>query len=132
MTIEEAIATQPQWIQWWVSWMGIAMLGTMLVLVFSRATRIDALVILVTSIAAYFVMTWLYGQVGYVRLLGIVHIVIWTPLAFYFWRRLKAPEIQTPFRQAIWVFLGTITISLLFDYADVVRFLLGERGSMIS
>lgn len=76
-------------------------------------------------------MMWLYDQVGYVRLLGIVHVVIWTPLAIYLWQRLKNAEIVVPFRQIIWVFLATMVVSLAFDYADVVRYLLGERGSMV-
>ena len=90
-----------------------------------------SLIILLTTIVTYFAMMWLYDQVGYVRLLGIVHVVIWTPLAIYLWQRLKNAEIVVPFRQIIWVFLATMVVSLAFDYADVVRYLLGERGSMV-
>lgn len=131
MSFEDAMTTQPQWVQWWVTWMGIAMVATMIVLVFSKATRRDALVILLTTIAMYFAMMWLYDQLGLVRLLGIVHVVFWTPLAIYLWYRLNDPAIVTPFRQIIWVFLTTIVISLAFDYTDVVRYALGERGSMV-
>jgi len=35
-----------------------------------------------------------------------------------------------PFRLAIWLFLATLAVSLAFDYIDVVRYLLGEGGSM--
>ncbi len=131
MSFEEAIATQPSWVQWWVNGMGIVIVGSMIALLFSKATRRESAVILVTSLAIYFLMMWLYQQVGFVRLLGIVHVVIWTPLAVYFWKRLKDPAITAPFRQVIWVFLATIVVSLLFDYADVVRYLLGERESML-
>ena len=131
MSLEEAITTQPSWVQWWINWMGIVIVGSMIALLFSRTTRRDSAVILVTSLAVFFLMMWLYQQVGFVRLLGIVHVVIWTPLAIYFWRRLSNPAIATPFRQVIWVFLGTIIVSLMFDYVDVVRYLLGERESMV-
>ncbi len=131
MSLEEAIATQPSWVQWWINWMGIVIVGSMIALLFSKTTRRDSAVILVTSLAVFFLMMWLYQQVGFVRLLGIVHVVIWTPLAIYFWRRLRNPAIATPFRQVIWVFLATIIVSLMFDYVDVVRYLLGERESMV-
>ncbi len=36
-----------------------------------------------------------------------------------------------PFRLVIWVFVATLAVSLAFDYVDVVRYLLGERDSMI-
>lgn len=130
MSFEEAIATQPSWVQWWINWMSIAIVGSMIALLFSKTTRRDSAVILMTSLAIFFMMMWLYQQIGFVRLLGIVHVVIWTPLAVYFWRRLKNPAITAPFRQVIWVFLATIVVSLVFDYADVVRYLLGERESM--
>ena len=130
MTFDEALATQPQWVRLWIMWMALAILTTIVVLLFSKATRRDAAVVLVTNIGVYFAMMWLYEQVGYVRLLGIVHVIFWTPLALYLWWRLKDTSITTPFRQVIWLFLATVIISLAFDYADVVRYLLGERASM--
>lgn len=132
MSFEDAATQLPTWVQWWMNWMALVIVGSMIALVFSKATRRDSAVILLTSIAAYFAMMWLYDQVGMVRLLGIVHVVIWTPLAIYFWQRLKNPDIRAPFRQIIWVFLATIIVSLAFDYADVARYLLGERANMIS
>lgn len=131
MSFEEAITTQPSWVQWWINWMSIVIVGSMIALLFSRATRRDSAVILITSLAVFFLMMWLYQQIGFVRLLGLVHVVIWTPLAIYFWKRLKNPAITAPFRQVIWVFLATIVVSLMFDYADVIRYLLGERDSMV-
>jgi len=131
MSFEEAIATQPTWVQWWVNGMGVVIVGAMIALLMSKTTRRDSLIILATSVAIFLLMTWLYREIGFVRLLGIVHVVIWTPLAIYFWRRLNNLEIVPPFRQVIWVFLATIVVSLLFDYADVIRYLLGERESMV-
>lgn len=131
MTIEEAIATQPQWVQYWINWMSIVIIGSMVVLLFSKATWRDAGIIFVTSLAIFLAMNWLYNQIGFVRLLGIVHVVIWTPLLVYFWNRLKSPEIKAPFRQVLWIFMATVFVSLVFDYADVARYLLGERGSMV-
>ena len=104
MTLEEAIATLPMWVQVWINWMTFVIIGIMLALVFSKTTRLDALIILLTGILAALAMNWLYAQVGFVRLLGIVHILIWTPLVIYFLRRLHDPAVLTPYRQVIWVF----------------------------
>ena len=131
MSFDEALAAQPQWIRIWLLWMGVVLLASMVLLLFSRTTRRDSLVIFLANFAVYVSMNWLFQQLGYVRLLGIIHVVFWTPLAVYLWLRLKNPAILFPFRQMIWLLLITITISLAFDYVDVVRYLLGEQGSMI-
>jgi len=131
MTFEDSIATQATWIQLWVNWMGIALVGTFVVLLFSRKTWRDAAVILVANGVMFFLMQWLYGQVGYVRLLGLPHIIIWTPLAIYLFRRTRNGGFGLPFRIAMGVLLVTITASLAIDYVDVARYLLGERGSLV-
>jgi hypothetical protein len=75
-------------------------------------------------------MQWLYGELGYVRLLGLAHVLFWTPLAIYLYLRLKNPDVVTPFRQVMWFLLLTMLVSLAFDYTDIVRYLLGEREPM--
>jgi integral membrane sensor domain MASE1 len=64
---------------------------------------------------------------GYVKLLGLPHIFVWTPLAIYFVTLLRRPDVPVWPRRVIVVALGTILISLAFDYTDVARYLLGER-----
>lgn len=131
MTFDEAIATQAPWIRIWITWMGIAIAGTFVVLLFSRKTWRDAAILLAVNVAMFFVMQWLYGQVGYVRLLGLPHVIFWTPLVIYFIWRLRRGEIGQPFRAVIWVFVATLATSLAIDYVDVARYLLGERGSLV-
>ena len=131
MTFQEAIATQPDWVRYWGQWMGIVIFGSMLTLFVSRVTRIDAFIIAGVSMATFFAMTWLYDQVGYVRLLGLVHVVLWVPLVIYLVRRLRDPAIESPFRQVIWMLVATMCISLACDFADVGRYVLGERESLI-
>jgi hypothetical protein len=132
MTFEEAIAEQPQWVQLWVSWMSFVLIGSFVALLFSKATRRDALILLAVNLPMVFAMQWLYAQVGYVRLLGLPHVIFWTPLVIYFIRRLRDPSITAPFRQVIWLLLSTMIISLGFDYADVARYLLGEREALVT
>lgn len=131
MTFDESIATQPQWIQYWLLWMGGVILVSLVVFLFSKPTRLDALVILLTTLGVYASMMWLFQQVGYVRLLGIVHVIFWTPLAIYLWLRLKNGRLSFPFRHVMGVLFLTTIVSLAFDYTDVVRYWLGDTASMV-
>jgi len=131
MTFHEVMFSATGWILVWFYWLGMAIVGTPLILAFSKATRRDALIVLLTNISVIVSMGWLYDQIGYVRLLGIVHVILWTPLFVYLWIRAKDDKIALPFRLVIWIFVATLAVSLAFDYVDVVRYLLGERDSII-
>jgi hypothetical protein len=131
MTFNEALATQPAWIQYWVMFMGLVTAATIITLLFSPPTRRIAVVLIVTMLATFATMLWAHSQVGFVRLLGLVHVVFWTPLAIYLWRRVTSDPIASQCRQMIWLLLAVMVVSLEFDYADVVRYLLGERASLV-
>ena len=119
------------WQTVWLYWMSFAIIVTPLVLVFSKATRRDAVIVLLTNIAMLVGMGWVYEQMGYVRLMGIVHVILWTPLFVYLFLRAKKGEMPLLCRLVIWMFVATLAVSLVFDYTDVARYLLGERDSMI-
>lgn len=131
MTFNEALATQPAWIQYWVMFMGIVIVGAALLLLVSKPTRRDGLIVVASMALTAVIMNWLYGKVGYVRLLGAVHVAFWTPLVLYLWNRLGDVAIVTPFRQVVWLLMGVLVVSLAFDYVDVARYLLGERDSLV-
>jgi hypothetical protein len=115
----------------WLYWMSFAIIVTPLVLIFSKVTRLDAVIVLLTNIAMLVGMGWVYEQMGYVRLMGIVHVILWTPLFVYLFLRAKKGEMPLLCRLVIWMFVATLAVSLVFDYTDVARYLLGERDSMI-
>ena len=132
ITFNEAMFTLATgWMTVWLYWMAFAIIVTPLVLVFSKATRLDALIVLLTNIAMLVGMGWIYEQIGYVRLMGIVHVILWTPLFIYLFLRAKNGDMLLLCRLVIWMFVATLAVSLVFDYTDVVRYLLGERDSMI-
>ena len=132
MPFNEAMFTLASgWQTVWLYWMSFAIIVTPLVLVFSKATRRDAVIVLLTNIAMLVGMGWVYEQMGYVRLLGIVHVILWTPLFVYLFLRAKNGEMPLLCRLAIWMFVATLAVSLVFDYTDAARYLLGERDSMI-
>jgi hypothetical protein len=132
MPFNEAMFTLASGLQTvWLYWMSFAIIVTPLVLVFSKATRRDAVIVLLTNIAMLVGMGWIYEQMGYVRLMGIVHVILWTPLFVYLFLRAKNGEMPLLCRLIIWMFVATLAVSLVFDYTDVARYLLGERDSMI-
>jgi len=115
----------------WLYWMSFAITVTPLVLIFSKATRLDAVIVFLTNLAMLVGMGSVYEQMGYVRLLGIVHVILWTPLFVYLFIRAKNGEMPPLCRLVMWMFAATLAVSLVFDYTDVVRYLLGERDSLI-
>ncbi len=68
----------------------------------------------------------IYNTAGYTRLLGLSHIIAWTPLLPYLLSQ------RRPFTEENWAgrylywFMAVITVSLIFDYIDVVRYFLGD------
>jgi len=119
------------WMAAWLYWMAFAIAVTPTVLIFSKDTRLDAVIVFVANAAMLVGMAWLYELVGYVRLLGIVHVVLWTPLLIYLVLRAKNGDMPTICRAVMWMFAATLTISLVFDYTDTIRYFLGERDSML-
>lgn len=77
-------------------------------------------------------------QRGLTRLLGIAHIVPWTPLVVYLGVRLGAdawgPRITLGNDPALFgyvvVLLATLVVCLAFDFYDLARWLRGERFAM--
>ena len=131
MSFHDAMFSFTGGIQIWFYWLGLAIVATPFLLAFSKATRRDAVIVLLTNICVIASMGWLYRQMGYVRLLGIVHVFLWTPLVVYLWRRALNSEITLPFRIVIWLFVATLLVSLACDYIDVARYLMGDHASMI-
>ena len=130
MSLADAVATLPDHLRLWVLWLTVVMIATPLILLAQRDTRRDGIVVLAASVGVIAFMHWLFAQVGFVRLLGLPHVVIWTPLAGYLWLRLKDPALRALPRVAMAVLLVSILVSLVFDYADLIRWLAGDRAPM--
>lgn len=73
------------------------------------------------------IMTYIYMRLGFVRLLGLGHI-LWIPMIPWLWIRLfqTQPLIST---LQYWLLIVIVmnTISLVIDTVDVVRYISGER-----
>ena len=129
-TLGEGIAAQPPWLQGWVLLLVLAHLGA-LAFVAHRAdgkwkVRIEPIAIVVSFLAAGAFMSWLFERVGYVRLLGLAHLVFWTPV--YVWvlsRRGTIGGPNTLYGKYLLFYLVIAGISLVVDAIDVVRYLAG-------
>ncbi len=114
------IMQEPLWLQGWVGWM---MLLNTAALLFLRTT--EGRVVLACWIANIITMSVLYELFGYVRLLGLSHVIWWTPLVIYLFARRNRFG-GGALRVWLWVLLLTNTTSLVIDYIDVFRYFMGD------
>lgn len=126
MTLQDAIALQPAWLNIWLNWMMIGGFIAPLALLIWRETRLAAIVTLIAGVLSAFGVSYLFDTMGYVKLLGLPHILFWTPAAYLLWKTSKQ-QLPKYARPILWIVLGTILVSLAFDYTDVIRYILGER-----
>ncbi|MGI9286525.1 MAG: hypothetical protein ACR2P1_14150 [Pseudomonadales bacterium] len=126
-----AIATEPMWLQVWLLLLGAANLAAIFFVFTKRsgkiAVRVEALAIIFSFLAAGIFMSWLYGKVGYVRLLGLPHLVFWLPVFVWLLNKYRRDEFSAPFKQYLIVYFIIAGLSLVIDAADVARYLLGDR-----
>lgn len=130
-TLGEAMATEPLWLRTWIRLLVAANLGAVLFLFERREGRFrirpEPPAILAAFVAAGVAMGWLYEQVGYVRLLGLAHLVFWGPVfAWIFLARRKLHSSRSPFGVYLRVYLLIAGASLAIDAIDVVRHLAGD------
>ena len=129
-TLGDAIATEPAWLQGWV----MLLIATHLAAIFFIVARKDGrwlvqsepIVIVASFVLAGFFMSWLYQQAGYVRLLGLAHLVFWTPAYIWILTRRKAIAYQSLFGKYLFLYLVVAGTSLVIDTVDVFRYLLGD------
>ncbi|MBI4383125.1 MAG: hypothetical protein HY579_03710 [Nitrospinae bacterium] len=77
------------------------------------------------------VMQIVFNRHGFVRLLGLGHILFWTPFAgMILWRLQFGTDLYAPFR--FWLISVALlnSLSLIIDFVDVGRFARGERNEM--
>lgn len=131
MTFNEAMALQPMWVQLWLNILFFGAFVLPLALLIWRETRLAGVVTVLASVAAAVSINWMYAQMGYVKLLGLPHLIFWGPVVVYLWRLQGRGHVRLWPRRIIWVVVAIICVSLAFDAVDVIRWLLGERSPTI-
>lgn len=130
MSFSQALAAQAPWLTVWFYWLAIGVFALPLALLIWPQTRLAALASVAGNIFNAITVPWMYASLGYIKLLGLPHVIVWTPLAWFLWRLIKQPDMPLWPRRIMVVVLATLLGSLAFDYVDVARYLLGERTPM--
>ncbi len=114
------VEKQPMWVQVWLNILGPVNFAAIFFIFKSRLPWI----VLGAIIISFFMMMYLYDAFGFVRLLGLPHIVVWTPMLLYFMK--KVPQLDASLmKKYLYLVMGADFISLMFDYVDVARYFLG-------
>lgn len=113
----------------WLAWLALLMLvnaGGGLV----HLGRIEGRVVLGTLVLAAALLVLIHARLGFVRLLGLGHIV-WVPLVIWLaWRLLHAMP-DPAMRWWLWSLILLNSASLAIDAVDVLRYLRGERAPTV-
>lgn len=109
-------------IQLWVYWL---MLINTAALLFIK-TR-EGQVVFGAWVGNIITMNVLFEIYGWVKLLGLSHLIWWTPLVVYLAMRLPMRSAGSATGAYIRILLITIIISLVFDYYDVYLYLTGKQ-----
>ena len=132
MSFSEHVALTPVPVRLWVLWLTVAMVAAPVVLLLWRETRRTGLAVAAVNLANAAAMQALFAEAGFTRLLGLPHLVFWTPLLLLCVRRLQRGVAAAPPRVGLAAFAATVAVSLVFDAVDVARWLLGERAPMVA
>lgn len=113
----------PLWLQAWILWMGIMNLGSLAFLRYRQGRW----ALTAFLCAAVFLEALCYVN-GFNRLLGLGHLIFWTPAMIAITRTRHELPPDSAVRTWATVLLVTNTLSLIVDASDVTRYVLGERG----
>jgi len=123
LAIQEAITPV---IRVWLYWIAIIFLSSVIFVWEYKSARIVLAAFILTLPVAILVFKLLNNA----HLIGITHIVVWGPLAFYLIKSdLMRPSFQYSAPYGIWIvlLLATIAVSLAFDVRDIALVLLGRK-----
>jgi len=114
----------------WAVWVGLLMVFNMLFPLFFLST-LEAQVVLATMMASAGLMLFIFAQKGFVRLLGLGHI-LWVPLIVWLLARVDVTTFDTRFEQWILAVIVLNGLSLVIDLLDVVRYFKGDRQPTVT
>jgi hypothetical protein len=130
VTLSQALAAQPLWVQYWNYVMVFCIVVLPLSLLIWKQSRLSAVIIIAAALLAGVGVFRIFDALGYVKLLGLPHVIVWTPLVWFLFRQIKRNDMPLWPRRIMLVVLSVFVVSLAFDYVDVVRYVLGERMAL--
>lgn len=114
----------PVWVQIWLKIL-VGVLALSVPFAFVRREAVWTVLALIGGVAA---VMFLYSQFGMQRILGLGHILFWTPLIVYLLKRRAHWRVAGTWAGK-WIVAAVIVlaISLAFDFVDVGRWLMGNK-----
>ncbi len=109
----------------WVAWVMLLMMVNMVIPLFYLGT-LEGKVVLGAFVLGALLQIAIFSAKGFVRLLGIGHIV-WVPMVAWLWTRLDVAPASSLFRYWLLATIVLVSLALLIDAVDVIRYLRGER-----
>ena len=125
MTLEEAMAMQPEWLNYWLPVLMFGSFVLPLILLIWKPSRIAGLAAILAGLLSFVAITWMYDKMGFVKLLGLPHVILYTPVVIYFFSRLRSGELP---RFARWVMLASMVILLISWVFYTVMTNLDKKG----
>lgn len=126
MTMMETAATAPAPLSWWLNWLGLVLVAAPLLMLALRGSRREGAVALGVIALTWVIVEAMHGRFGYVRLLGLPHLILWTPLIWWLARRRGGMKPLA--RAAATVFIVTVALCLVIDATDTARWIAGDRA----
>jgi len=114
----------------WVVWVMILMMANMVLPLFYLGTP-EGKVVLGAFALGVTLQTTIFSAKGFVRLLGIGHIA-WVPMLYWLWTRLDLAPAGSLFRSWLLATIVLVSLSLLIDATDVIRYVRGERDPSLT
>ncbi len=112
------------------AWLGILMVANAVAPIFF-IELLEAQIVVATFAASFVLMVMITAKAGFVRLLGLGHI-LWIPLIVFLLFRLNHHPLTVAYSTWMWLVIGLNAISLIIDAIDVVRYLRSNRAEMVS
>ena len=112
----------------WPWWLWVGLLGTVnMVAPLFFLGSVEARVVLAAILLGIAVQMLIIARVGFVRLLGLGHILAWVPMLLWLVPRLTNLDTATPFGRWLFALVALNLASLAIDFVDVGRYLAGDR-----
>lgn len=124
--VNTQMAELPSWVQIWMNWMMVVFLASILFVWKHKGARWVALSFIVSMPLGMLV----FYLSNTVHLLGIVHLLLWSPILIYIMRvEFKSDDFKLKSPYGVWTILlmVTIVISLLFDIRDLILVMMGLK-----
>lgn len=119
MSVIEVLAAQPAPMQAWLAWMFAANFCSVFFLRHTPARWV--LAAMLANVVSMQLLLRLYGTGQH---LSLPHVVFWTPLLIYLFMQRKSLLAWSPFGLWCVMLFLTDSVSLVLDYAAVVKLLL--------